>query len=470
MIRHFFNTAFRHFYRTRAFSLINIVGLSMGISVALLLFIWMQHESSYDQFHTQKDRIYRLIVGEVTDENAWTGTPAPLASYLSRQIPEIESCVRIIDRPETILQANEKIFNEKKVFLVDSNFFKVFSFGILSGNPETILKDPYSIVFTQSTAKKYFGDLNPVGQTMRFNNMDMKISGIVADPPSNSHFHFDVLARFDLFYEKLDDQYMDCWGCFNFKTYLLLNKNADPHSVLAKIREFTVEREGEARTFESLNLQPLTDIHYEYIRGNFEPVFSRKYIAIYSALIFIILIMASINYINLNVAIAPIRFKEVGIKKTFGADRFKLTIQFIAESVLATLIAFFMAIILSEVLLPSFNRFIGKQLDFQSTDPGLIGLLTIFAIILGLIIGIYPALITSSVSVSRILQGMGQQGKRSWLRNSLVVFQFIISIIFILSAIILNKQLHYIRHQNLGFDREHVTQYQLLPGGDSIHE
>jgi putative ABC transport system permease protein len=245
----------------------------------------------------------------------------------------------------------------------------------------------------------------------------------------------------------------------------MLNEKADLQVVESKIREFTVEWEGDNRTFESLNLQPLTDIHYEYIRGNIEPVFSRKYIVTYSALIVIILIMASVNYINLNVAIAPIRFKEVGIKKAFGADRFRLIIQLITESVLATLIAFVLAVILSELFLPSLNRLTGKQLDLRSTDPGLIGILTLSAIILGLVIGIYPAVFTSSTSVSRILQGFGPRGKKSWFRNSLVVFQFIISVIFIFSAIILNKQLHFIRHQHLGFDREHVLNISFFPIG-----
>ncbi|MBS0000080.1 MAG: ABC transporter permease, partial [Cyclobacteriaceae bacterium] len=464
MIRHFLITVFRHFYRTRMYSLVNITGLSFGISVSLLLFIWMKHENSYDQFHEHKDRIFRITKGEVTDENAWVGTPAPLADHLSRQFPEIESCVRIITQ-ETIFQANEKIFNERNTFLADSNFFKVFSFELITGSPETVLKDPYSIVLTQRTAEKYYGKINPTGQTVKFGDVDLKITGIAADPPLNSHFHFDLLARFDLFYEILDDKYMDCWGCFNFMTYLLLKDNADPQALESKIRTITGDWEGNDRQFESLNLQPLTDIHYEYIRGNIEPVFNRKYIVIYTALILIILIMAAINFVNLNVAIAPIRYKEVGIKKTFGANRFRLAIQFITESILAALIAFFLAIILSEIFLPSFNRLIGKQLDLQSTDPALIGLLTTAAVFLGLVIGIYPAVYTSSASVSRILQGTSQQGKKSWFKNSLVVFQFIFSVIFIVSAIILNKQLHFIRHQQLGFDREHVFNISFFPVG-----
>jgi putative ABC transport system permease protein len=348
---------------------------------------------------------------------------------------------------------------------VDSNFFDMFSFELIAGSPETVLKDPYSIVLTRKTAEKYFGDLNPLGQMVKLGDVDLKITGIAADPPGNSHFHFNVLARFDLFYEILDDQYLGCWGCSNFMTYIRLNKNADPRVVESKIREFKVNFEGNTRTFESLNLQPLTDIHYEYIRGNVEPVFSRKYIAIYSALILIILIMASVNYINLSLAIAPVRFKEVGIKKTFGADRSKLILQFIAESILAILIAFFLAVILSELFLTSFNRLTGKNLDLHSTDPGFVGILVISAVILGLVIGIYPAVFTSSASVSRIFQGTSIKGKKSWFRNSLVVFQFIISVIFILSAIILNKQLHFIRHQHLGFDREHVLNISFFPVG-----
>lgn len=462
MIRHFLATTFRHFYRTRAFSLINIAGLAIGITVAMLLFFWMKQESSFDQFHKNKHRIYRLITGEATDENAWVGTPALLAYNLSQIIPEIESYVRL-DQKEAILQANKKTFNEKNIFLVDSNFFQVFSFELLSGTPESVLRDPYSIVLTQSMAKKYFGELNPVGQTMRFDNTDLNITGIACDPPFNSHFHFNALVRFDLIYEKLDRQYMECWGCYNFTTYLLVNKLADPQALESKIRKFSVDWEGNTRTFERLTLQPLTDIHFEYIRGNVEPSFNRKYIVTYSALICIILVMAWINYINLNIAIAPLRFKEVGIKKTFGAGRIKLTTQFIAESIIATLIALFLAGIMTEILIPYFNQLLGKHLQFQFLDPEMISAMLIIAIIIGFLIGIYPALFTSSVPVSRVLKGIRQSGRKSWFRNTLVVFQFTISIFFILFAFILNKQLHYIRNKDLGFDRDHILSIRFFP-------
>ena len=468
MIRHFIITAIRHFYRIRAFSLINITGLAVGITISLLLFFLLRQELSYDQFHENKDQIYRLITGDFHDEEPWVGTPAPLAHSLSLKFPEIESYVRI-DQAEFILEANEKTFNEENTFLVDSNFFEVFSFGLLAGSPGSVLKDPYSVVLTESTAEKYFGSLNPVGQSIRLQNTDMKITGIAADVPNNSHFRFDLLARFDLFNEEISN-YDECWGCFNFVTYLLLNDQADPDVLESKIKEFSIEDEGESRSFERLNLQALSDIHFQYVRGNFETSFSRKYVIVYSALIAIILAMACINYINLNIAIAPIRFKEVGIKKTFGANRTRLTFQFITESILSTLFAIILAVFLTIALLPSFNQLFSKQLDFQFNDPIIIISLILSAVLIGILIGIYPALFTSSVSVSRVMKGVSKTGKKSWFRDSLVVFQFVISIVFFLFAFILNKQLHYIQHQNLGFDREHILNISFFPLGINSKE
>ena len=457
MIRQFFKLAVRNFFRTKAYSIINIVGLSLGLAIAILLFEWMKFENSYDRFHVNRQRIFRVITGRISAEDCWRGTPAQLGPILQDHIPEIEEFVRL-DKRFGLVKANGKVFHEENIFLADSSFFKVFSFPMLEGNAENAFSNPESVVITREMAEKYFGDQDPLGEYISIDERNYIITGITKDVPENSHFHFDFLIRFDLFHGA-----NDAWGNFNYSTYLLTKENTDREALEKKIRGLKVLNGTDKINMDFVTLQPVSRIHYEYIRGNFEPEFSRQYLLGYSSVILVILILACVNYINLSVAIAPLRFKEVGIKKTLGAGRSQLRLQFLGESVLSSLAATLLAVILSELFLPSFNRMIGKNLAITFFTPDTILLLTGFSLILGLIIGIYPAIISENVPVLKIMNGSGISLRRSGLRNILVFVQLAISIGFIICTLLFNKQMHFIRNTDLGFNKDRIMNVRFYP-------
>jgi len=462
MLLHHLRIFFRYFLRNTAYHSLNVLGLAFGISVSLLIMFWLWDELSFDKFHINGAKIYRLVNGTPGDEEAWVGTPARLAPELMANYPEIESFVRI-DHKESVVRYGEKIMNETGILLADSNFFSMFSYELIIGSKEDVLRDINSIVLTQKSAIKYFGEEDPINEIVLLDDEPYTVSGLAKDPPHNTYHQFDFVIRFEKINKNLYDyNYMDCWGCWNFESYLLLKDKVEPPFLESKIRDFFVIHDDQRREFKDLSLQPMEDIHFEYIRGNVQPEFQIKYIYLYSSLAIIVLILAIINNINLTVVIAPIRSKEIGLKKIMGAGRKGLIYLIMFETFMSTLISFLIAMTFTLMFMPVLENLTGRQIIINYQDPvlwilfgGIIFLTTIAS-------GIYPAIILSNYSAVSIVKGIFQGRRKATFRNILVILQFVISISFIIGTLTFTKQLYYIRNKNLGFSKDQVLNIRIF--------
>lgn len=462
MLLHHLRITFRYFLRNKVYNALNILGLAFGLSVSLLIMLWLWDEMSFDKFHENSSRIYRIINGTPGNEDAWVGTAAQLAPELKEIYPEIESFVRI-DQKESVVQYQDKIQNETGILLADSNFFQLFSYELVKGSVDNVLDDLNAIVLTEKSAEKYFGDEDPVNKILLLNDVAYNVTGVVRDLPPNTYHQFDFVIRF----EKIDEtifgsNYMECWGCQNFESYILLMEKVEPAYLESKIREFFIDDGEYQREFKNLSLQPLENIHFEYIRGNVQPEFPTKYIFLYASLAVIVLFLAVINNINLTVAIAPIRSREVGLKKIMGAGRNGLIFQFIFEAFFFTLISFFVALGITSMAMPLLNNLTGRPIAIHYQDPFLLIFFAGLILLISIASGIYPAIVLSKFSPINVLKGVFSGHKKATFRNLLVTIQFIISISFIIGTFVFARQIGYIRNKNLGYNKEQVLNIRLF--------
>lgn len=360
MIKNYLTVAFRNLRRHRTYSVINLFGLTVAVGGALLIATYLLQEVNYDRFHEHHRRIYRVVVGTIGTEDAWRGTPAPLGPVLQQTYPEVAAFARV-DKTEFLVRTEDRSFYERRMLAVDPSFFEIFSFPVRLGDKEALLSRPDAIVVTESTARRYFGLSDPLGKTVMLgDDRPYVVTGVVADVPPPSHLQFDALIQF----EAANENYLQRWGSYNFSTYVQAAPNVSEPLLLSKMRELTVlDRDDDRRTFERLGLQPLTDIHFSYIRGNYEPVFDRKFIFILGTVAVIILLLASINCINITTALAPMRAKEVGVRKVVGSSRARLIGQFIAESFVQVFIAVLTAMLLTGVVAPLISQVLEKPLS-----------------------------------------------------------------------------------------------------------
>ena len=472
MLKNYFLISFRNLRKHFSYSLINILGLGLGLATCLLLITWILHELSYDKFNMHSDRIYRGSL-EYGFGGQVARTPVSPNALLPALLglPEVETGVRVFNPSSWnpyIVKYGDKLFQETKFYVADSTFFNVFSYELIKGNPRTVLKEPYSVILTERMAKKYFGEEDPIGKSLYINNkQDYSITGVIADPPSNSLMQFDFIAPFTSIRAGQSEL---TWWSANFQTFALLNENADIQSVETKINEIVKKAVGQnlgsAGDYVIYNFMPLTDI---YLRSDMdgEPEITSdiRYIYIFSAVTFLILVIACINYVNLATARAVDRAKEVGIRKVVGALKNQLFFQFIGESIVITFFAFILAFLLAQTLLPIFNEMTGKQFSGSlMTAPSFL-LISIGAlVIIAILAGSYPALaITSFMPVSVLKGNFKSSGKGIWLRKILVVVQFGISVILITGTMVIVKQLNYIQAKKLGYDKENTI---ILPLDD----
>lgn len=446
----------------------------------MLIFLFISDELSYDKFHAKAERIYRVsrswtnADGEV---NLHLGHVAPpFAPLLANDFSDVvENAVRMLSTDNELLSNEEKKIVEQKIFFVDKDFFSVFSFHLLEGNPKTVLSEPNSIVLTKDAAKRYFGEENPIGKSLRFNDdTDLKVTGIVEDAPANSHFRFNVLISFltvENFFGR--ENLMSQWGNNSFSTYLVLKEGYNPKNLEAEFPAFIDKHIGDyngilASEGTQLHLWPITDIHlYSNLDSEIESNGKIEYIYIYGAIGIFILLIACINFMNLSTARSGRRAKEVGLRKTMGALRNSLVRQFISESLLITAFALVLALLLVSLILPSLNMFIEKELSLNILqDPLNLIVIISLAVIVGLLAGSYPAFYLSSFNPSAVLKGVHKAGrKQQFFRGSLVVLQFSISIVLIVGMIIVYQQLDYVKYKPLGFEKENLI---LLPGSEEI--
>ena len=462
MLKNYLITALRNIKKNKIYALINIFGLAIGMVVFILIF---RYELSFDRWHENASRIYRVV--QKQPGNVYLGsdrfalTPAPYASALMEEYPEVVSATRIDRLGEAPFSYKEKSFVERSGLWADPNFFKIFSVELISGNPESALSVPHSILLSENQAKKYFGKENPLGKTVRYNSKhDMIVTGIFKDFPKNSHFAMDILLPFDA-QATLSNRNLDTWRNNSCYTYCLLQDGADPKALEDKLPAlFQKYSQGRGWDTAVFYLQPLTRIHlYSNINFEIAPNSDIKYIYLFSSIAFLILFIACINYVNLATARSAKRSKEVGMRKVVGAHRNQLIKQFLGESTLITLIALLLTLGLVTLALPVFNRFVERDISFNLIDQPtfFFGILITFSVV-ALLAGGYPAVYISKFRPIAALKSSSDRGKKSaFFRNTLVVFQFVISILLILSTSVVYQQLRFIQNREMGFNREQIV-------------
>lgn len=466
MIRNYLKVAFRNIARQKSYSFINIAGLGIGMAVCVLITLWVQSELNFDKFHEKSDRIYRLTnvltIGGIVHPAATSS--APMVPAILSKYPEVVGATRILPIGETWVKYGEKQFKEENLIYADSSFFKVFTFPLMAGNPQTALQRAYSIVVSEETAEKYFGDEEALGKTLRLDGEhDYAVTGVVKNVPNNSHLKFDMLLSLETAYVE-NRQNMEMWGRLGIYSYLLLSENADARDLESKLGAIIEENFGErlktvGATLE-LFLQKLADIHlYSHLENEFSGNSDIAYIYLFSGVAVLVLLMACFNFVNLTTARSSRRALEISVRKTFGAARSRLLVQFLTESVLCSLLAVLLTIFLLKLTLPLFNDLTERSLEINYlSNPVLLLSLIGFAVLVGILAGGFPALHMSSFEPVRILKGgfTGGSGK-SIFRRILVVIQFSITIALIIGTLTVYKQINYIRNKNLGFDREQVV-------------
>jgi putative ABC transport system permease protein len=464
MLRNYLKTAWRNLWKHKAFTFINIMGLSVGMTACFLIFLYVNFETSYDNFNTKADRIYRLVTDIKTPSDMlhWSSTSAPMSINIRKDFPEVESSVRISGQSFLVRKGNLK-FQEKNTIMADSTLFNIFDFPLIYGNKNTALKEPMSIVLSQTAAKKYFGDANPVGQTVLLTGAGINsvITGVMKDIPENSQIKADMIVSMSSQQQVYGNSSDSAWAAFNLASYLLLKPGTNPQNLAAKFPAFLDKYTGkqlkEAQMSFTLFLEPLRDVYLRSTRdGNASGNINNVYI--FSIIAIFILLIACINFINLTTARAAERAKEVGIRKVSGAEKYQLMRQFIGESVMVCLIAFVITVILSIILIPLFNQLAGKTVSNGFFEHSFNILLVLFtSICIGFVAGIYPALVLSSYKPIIVLKGRFTTGSRGiLLRKGLVIAQFTISIALIIATIVVYNQLKYMRNQDLGFDKDQM--------------
>lgn len=475
MIKNYFKLAFRNIVKHKLTSAINLVGLTIGLTCCLLITTYILDELSYDKYNKNADNVYRVQRDFYSTDGALAlklGTVAPpFGYYLPTDFPEIKSMTRLLPNGPTPMRYQEKKFNEKDVYFADENLFNVFTVKVLKGNPATALADPFSVMLTEDAAKKYFGDEDPMNKTVRFNGqLDFKVTGIYKAFPSNSHLHPGMLLSFASLRDTAvygEEQLRTNWGNNSFFTYLLLPEDYAAKNMEARFPAFIDKhmdhndyRGKNPSQFTQLHLQKLTDIHlHSHTDYEAEPNGDIKRVYIFSAIALFILLIACINYMNLSTARSALRAKEIGIRKVIGARKKELILQFLGESVLICWAATVLAFSLTYFLLPLLNQVAGKQIlfDVLLSSKVIIPLL-ITPFVVGILSGIYPALFMSSFQPIKTLKGLFKvQGSSISFRKVLVVTQFSISIILIITTMIVFQQLNYMQKKSLGFDKDKIV-------------
>lgn len=464
MLRNYIVVAWRNLLRYKLYSLINVVGLAVGMTCCILMLLWVQDELSFDLFHEKADRIYRIV----TENQARTAFP--LGPQLQKDFPEIEQVVRLSDQWERLVRRGDRQFLERGFVYADPEIFRVFSFPFIKGDPHSALREPLSMIISEEIAAKYFGDADPIGQILTVENeYDYTVNGVMKKIPQHSHVHFDFLVTLVGAEEVLWDSFLSHWGSYNAYTYVLLTPGSDIRALGEKYSQAIVQPIKEKNPelgLPKLQLQPLPDIHLHSadLQLDIEPQGDIVFVYVFSAIAAFILLIACINFMNLSTARSAHRAREVGMRKVVGAFRSQLIRQFMGEAFFLAFLAFLFSMVMVEFALPVFNTFVEKELEIGYT--GSIGLSFLgITLLVGIIAGSYPAFLLTAFDPVDVLKGVSRTGVRSvFIRRCLVVFQFALSIALIIGTAIVYSQLDFIHHKKLGFDKEHVL-VAALPGG-----
>jgi putative ABC transport system permease protein len=472
MLKNYILTAVRSLLRNKGFSTINILGLSIGLASFILISLYVYHELSFDRYHAKADRIFRIVENLRTENEMLfqsTSSP-PMGPALLKDFHEVENYVRF-QQWNLLVTKDQNAFYEPDSFIADSTVFDVFSFPLVKGNPKTALTDPYSVVLTESMAKKYFGDADPVGQLLKMDDDQFKVTGVAKDVPDNSHFQFNFLISFSTWSSKNKGPETSAWFWNGFHTYVLLRDKQAVAKVQKGMAGFitrNVEKGG--MYYEDLPLQPLTSIYLETPRswengkrGSVNNIYILSIIAVF------ILVIASFNYVNLATARASRRLKEVGLRKVLGAQRRTLIAQFLGESIIVSLVSSVIGVALTWLALPLFNELLETSLSFSvfANPFYLVAGVAALAFLLGLMAGAYPALVISGFQPLQIFRpAVGSMFSHQRFRKVLVTAQFVISITLVAGTLLVFNQLTMVRNRDLGFTKDATL---VLPtNGDTV--
>ena len=471
MLKNYFKIALRNLYRHKGFTVLNITGLAIGITAGFLVLLYVNFELSYDNMHSKGDSIYRVVADINTPSEK---IEAPIAAWavgpnIEKEFPEILKFTRVSGEDFTIVKDGNK-FLEENVIAADSSFFEIFDFELVKGDKTQVLKRPNSLVISETMATKYFEGNDPVGENLVLEGFDYPaiVTGVMKDIPENSHIQADIILSM-ITHTALPSTLDEEWGSYDASIYVLVADGISSKSLEAKFPDFLEKRNGdemrESKMFVTLFLEPFKEVYLKSDRGSYVSG-SINNVYVFSIIGIFILLIASINFINLATARSVERAKEVGIRKVIGADKNQLAFQFMGESIILCTIAFFVAVGLTTLSLPYFNELAGKIVsEGVFADPINILYLFLLANAIGIIAGIYPALILSSFKPISVLKGSFSTGTKGvLLRKSLVVVQFTISISLIIGTIVIYNQMKFMQNQELGFDKEHTIVIPTEPG------
>jgi len=469
MLKNYIKIAWRNMRRHKGYSLINIAGLVLGLSCFILVSLYVQYELSYDKYHEDYDRIFRIINHQPeknymnSDYFAWT--QGPLAPTLMDRYPEVESAARMNMSHNQLIIYGKDSFLVDDFYFADPEIFNIFSLKLLYGDPETALDNPDSIVISEATAKRIFGNKNPIREILKYeNSKDLIVTGVLRNMPQNSHFRMEIVLPFKNFMEiqEMDaDRWSPGWYCY---TYCLLKEEAEPDVLEDKLLSLSAEVFKKNNIESRLVLQPIEKIHlHSNINGEISANGNIKYVYLFSSIAFLILIIACINYMNLGTVRSLQRGREAGIRKVVGAQKSQLIRQFLGESTLLTVISFILSVGVVGIVLPLFNAFFERDITMILLgDLKFLPILLALILFTGIISGVYPAFIISSSKPIVSLRGSLIQGSKGLAaRSILVVFQFAISIVLIISTQVVKNQLVFIQNKNVGYTKDQIVVLRL---------
>jgi len=469
MIKNYFKTAFRNLWKNKTFGFLNIIGLGVGIACTALIMLWVEDEIGYNMFIPNHEHVYQLMENQSYDAKTYTFSALPglLAKTLKEETPEIKNAGRMYWGAEWLFTLGDKEIYEDGNF-ADSSIFQIFSFPFLMGDPKTAFNEVNSVVISEKMAKKFFGDSNPLGQTIKVNNeKDYKITGVLKDLPANSSYEFEWLVPFKVIEDK--NAWMQNWNTNGVMTFVELQPTADPNQVNQKLYGFIQSHDSSATAHAFLLASK--DWH---LRSNFEEGKQTggriEYVRLFSLIALIVLIIACINFMNLSTARSEQRSREVGVRKVMGAGKCMLVSQFLGESIFMSFLGVLFSIAIIFAVLPAFNHLVDKKLSLNLFNPLHSGGLIIIGIITGSLAGSYPSLYLSSFNPIAVFKGLsaGKRNSAAIVRKGLVISQFVISIVLIISTVVIYQQIQHVKNRQLGYDKEHMI-YMGTPGNIKEH-
>ncbi|MFN7116218.1 MAG: ABC transporter permease [Saprospiraceae bacterium] len=463
MFSNYLKIALRNMSKHKGYTIINLLGLTTGITICFLIFLWVQDEVVYDKFHTKADRIYRTLWKAKYGDNEWEIplVPVPVAPTLEREFPEVEKATQFYAGGFT-LKKEDDFLREQNVLFIDEDFFDVFTVKTISGDPKNAMTDPNAIILTPESAKRYFNDENPVGKTLQRNDGKLlRVAGVVEKFPAQSHFHFEFLSALKNL--QFVEERRDHWSSAAVYTYFTLKPGASIVALDKKMQDYVnknvADEYNKPGDFTSFPSQALLDIHLRSnLETELEPNGNITYVYLFSIIGFIILTLACINFVNLATARALTRAREVGIRKVLGSARAQLIRQFFMESFAYVMLSVIAAVLIANIILPFFNNFTDKALEINFLNsPILLAVLAVITSVVTILSGAFPALFLSSFIPAKVLKSqLTVTNGKDWLRKTLVVMQFCVSTALIIGTIVVLRQLNFVQNQRLGFDKEHI--------------